>query len=215
MIVRHVAEPERGCSVPGRRSERGETLIEVLTMVVLMGVGFAAIFGGMMTVSRVNDLNKKRTQASNAVQAWAEGLQQPATSLTGSPSNPYTYKPCATAATYANTGQPNGSMPASWQAEAMNNKPVKVEYFTGTYGSGGEPQFTDDVNVCYSYQFGPLGGGTKDRGLQRITIKVETPAGVTPRVADTLVIIKRDQSCPPVTNTDGSSRFDNADLGPC
>ncbi|MGN6694276.1 MAG: hypothetical protein ACTHN0_08865, partial [Aquihabitans sp.] len=75
-------------------------------MIVLMGVGFTAIFSGLMTVSRVNDLNKKRTMASNAVQAWAEGFQQPATALTGSVSDPYTYQQCASPATYNTFGQP-------------------------------------------------------------------------------------------------------------
>jgi len=208
--IRHAAGSTRSGSGESRRGEGGETLVEVLVMIVLMGVGFAAIFSGLMTVSRINDANARRTKASDAIQSWAEGLQQPARSLTGSPTNPYTYVDCATAATYGREGQPNNLMPTSWANEPMNQAPVKVEYLSG-YDANGEPQFYSDVNVCYSSMV-----AGKDKGLQRITLKVETPAGQKPRVVDTLVILKRRQTCPPVTNTsDGSSRFDNADLGPC
>ena len=200
MLFRHAAPPATPAC--GRvRSERGETLIEVLVMIVLMGIGFTAIFSGLMTVSRINDANARRTKASIAVQGWAEGLQQPARKLTGSAADPYTYIECASAATYGSTGQPSGLLPSTWNAQSMNKVPVLVEYFTGTFNSNGEPQFDTNQAACF--------GARKDQGLQRITIKVETPPGDLPRVVDTLVFIKRNQRCPDVAG------FDNADLGPC
>lgn len=206
MIFRHVDRPAAPGLHPGSRRDRGETLIELLVMIVLMGVGFTAIFTGLIAVSRVNSLNQKRTQASSAIQAWAEGLQQPASSLTGSAADPYTYVPCAfadsTGNTYGGTGQPSGWVPSDWGSF----RPVKVEYATGNFLAGGEPEFTADKNWCYA---------NGDKGLQRITIQVTSPAGKAPVVSDTLVILKRNQKCPPVANGDGSSRFDNADLGPC
>ncbi|HWJ63499.1 MAG TPA: type II secretion system protein [Acidimicrobiales bacterium] len=208
-MLRHIARPSDPPPGPNGRSERGETLVEVLVMIILMGIGFTAIFGGLMTVSRINDANAKRTKASQAVQAWAEGLQQPATKLTGaSATDPYRYLECGgpvppTVANYGSLGQTSGMMPSSWMNASGNDKPVRIEYLTD-YDSSGQPIWS---NTCPS----------KDKGLQRFTLKIETPPGVTPRVVDTLVILKRNQRCPPLANPadDTQIYYDNADLGPC
>lgn len=55
-----------------RRGEEGETLIEVLVAVVLMGVAFAAILGGMGTAIISSVTQQKVTSADSVIRSAAE-----------------------------------------------------------------------------------------------------------------------------------------------
>lgn len=223
IALRHT-RPAPCPSGPGSaRHERGESLIEVLGTVVLMGLGFVALLNGIFTVVKISDINQQRTQGSIAVQAWAEALLQPAKEIppvTISNQVPQidftTYEPCAIPGTYGAPSFSNGTLPRDWTAT------MTIRYLVGY--SGTTPVWSSNVGDCYTIMFAPGHDGyttapngvlmnyPRDMGMQELTLKVDSGArshgGATgERVADTLTIIKRDQRCP--------GTFDNADLGPC
>ena len=217
--LRHVRPTPRPSGERGPRSERGESLIEVLGTVVLMGLGFVALLNGIFTVVKISDINQQRTKASIAVQAYAESLIQPAleipaaTSVGQVPQVDFTtYIPCATAGTYGSP--PTGALPAGYTATI-----TKIRYLVGY--SSGAPQWSaaNDTNACYStYEYGhqlqttdSAGNAVyylRDKGMQEITVRIDSGSRTHDnRVADAITFIKRDQRCP--------GTFDNADLGPC
>ncbi|MEV7583337.1 prepilin-type N-terminal cleavage/methylation domain-containing protein [Streptomyces erythrochromogenes] len=54
------------------RGEEGETLVEVLVALVLMGIAFAAVFGGIGTAIISSDRQQKVTTADSVVRSAAE-----------------------------------------------------------------------------------------------------------------------------------------------
>lgn len=61
-------------TVPGTRSESGSTLIEVLVAVVIMGVAFVVIVGGIGTAIIGSDLQKDQAGADVALRTAGENL---------------------------------------------------------------------------------------------------------------------------------------------
>lgn len=225
--LRHHRSPG---AAPGPRTQRGETLVEVLATVVLMGIGFVALLNGLFTVTRVTDINQTRTMASMTVQAWAENLQQPAlpipavTQPNQVPQVQFTtYVACANPGSYG--GPPGGAeaylqsgQRANFTATIKSIRNVQQDAKGRAVYSGGKPQWMASVNDCYNaygwnnpkHTTAPNGTDVAyatDGGLQEITIEIDSGSHKTGPVKDTLVIIKRDQRCP--------GTYDNADLGPC
>jgi type II secretory pathway pseudopilin PulG len=66
----------------------GETLIEVLIAVALMGIAFSTILGGMITSSRIARMNQEATRANQVLSAAADRLLDPIATK---------YLPCAAA----------------------------------------------------------------------------------------------------------------------
>lgn len=207
-------------------SERGETLIEVMCTVVLLGTGFVAILSAIFTATRVSDTNQNRTQASTYVQAYAEALLQPATAPPASPPgswhplDPYTYKPCAAPETYNTAGLTTADYGLK---PGYTAKITKIRYLVSINSATGQPTWSAPsftvgdagFNGCYAnyYVTKPsttIDGSPRtlefDRGMQEITVQIDSGAR-RDRIVDTLVIVKRDQRCP--------TTYDNADLGPC
>ncbi len=198
MIRHHHAPAGHGdLRSPGaaRAGERGETLAEVLVTVVLMGVGFLAVLSAIFTSLRISTANADRTAASLNVQGWAEALQQPSRYIppgsTSPPSAFSTYVDCANPGSYGGISPSNGTLTPGFTATI-----VAVDLLTDF--SGGQPNFTTPLGTCY---------GSGDKGLQRITLRVQSPSHNGQRATETVVVIKRDQRCP--------ATFNNADLGPC
>jgi Tfp pilus assembly protein PilV len=70
-------------------NDRGETLLELLITVVIMGVAVVALVGGIATSIRMSDIHRKQAAAGAYVRAYAEEIE---TRVAASPS---TYSPCA------------------------------------------------------------------------------------------------------------------------
>lgn len=223
MRLAHVVRPTS--RLDGRaRSQVGETLIEVLVAITLMGIGFAAIIGGIYTSVNIAERNQRYTRASIYLQAFAENVLQPAKTPTGTSDAAISaaaslYIPCAddypaAVDTYQDAGI--GAAPDTRPGPAWTARIVKVEYLTGFESSlpGLQaPKWTDNRADCLSlpsYSTPPPGDVPRDKGLQRLTLAVTNgdPSPDRP-VKDSVVIIKRDRRCPP------ASAYSNADLGPC
>ena len=56
-------------------SDRGETLVEVLAAVVILGIAGVAIMGGLMLSVRASDMHRKETTGGAYVRSFAEAIQ--------------------------------------------------------------------------------------------------------------------------------------------
>lgn len=70
------------------RDESGETLIEVMASVVLMGTAIVAILAGLFTAVVTSDLHKRQTRAANEVTNAIEAIQRATYLPCGGPTAP-------------------------------------------------------------------------------------------------------------------------------
>lgn len=77
--------------------DRGETLVELLITIVLMGLVVTAVIGAIATSIYMSDVHRKQTVAGDDVRSYAEALE---TSVANSPS---AYKSCAQPSDYLPT----------------------------------------------------------------------------------------------------------------
>jgi prepilin-type N-terminal cleavage/methylation domain-containing protein len=96
-------------------SEAGFSLPEILLTILIVGIGFGAILGGMMTSITVSDLHRKQATADTVLRDAAERVKDPGQA----------YKPCAT------TSGPNSyNVPSAPSGYAVSVS--SVEYWDGT-----------------------------------------------------------------------------------
>lgn len=188
------ARPLRSAGPEGP-GERGETLIEMMVVIVVMGLGIVAILTGLLGLTRVTDSTAQMTRANLAAQSYAEQLKQPVLSSAATTS----YKPCATAAGGANPYPAfSGTLPtggATWTATV-----TAVEVATVPAPGTGTGSVTFST-ACTT--------GT-DTGLQRLTIEISSGARNFP-AKETVRILKRQTSCTNIYSAD----YQNTDQGPC
>ena len=91
--------------MPGRR-DAGETLVEVLVTVVILGLAGVAVTAGLALSAKASDMHRKETTGGAYVRTFAEAIQQyVATAATTN------YRPCAAADYYTSRvsfGLPSG-----------------------------------------------------------------------------------------------------------
>src|SRR5205807_937704 len=73
------------------RGERGDTLVEVLVAIVIVGVAFVAILGGMATSIVGSDIHRKQSTEETALASLAEAMKD---------DQAVPYANCATTASY-------------------------------------------------------------------------------------------------------------------
>jgi type II secretory pathway pseudopilin PulG len=76
-----------------RPDERGETLLELLIAIVILGIAVLAIIGSVVDGIMVADIHRKQTTAGTAVRGYAEAIEN-YVGVSG-------YVPCASASSYA------------------------------------------------------------------------------------------------------------------
>ena len=97
-----------------RRDESGLTLIECLVTVVIMGLAFVALLGGLGTSIFASDIHRKQATAETVLRTFAEHVKTE------------TYVPCATTASYGTTFASESGYTASVTA---------VEWWNATSGA--------------------------------------------------------------------------------
>ncbi|MGZ4452753.1 MAG: prepilin-type N-terminal cleavage/methylation domain-containing protein [Nocardioides sp.] len=58
------------------RSDAGETLVEVLVTVVILGLAGVAVAGGLALSARASDMHRKETTGGAYVRSFAEAIQE-------------------------------------------------------------------------------------------------------------------------------------------
>ena len=155
--------------------EAGFSLAEVMITIVIVGVAFTAILGGMITTITVSSLHRKQATADAFTRDAAEWVKD-------SVRNPYVS--CAGQNIYTFTGLPvpqdESGRPYVVRVGTVSSS--GVEYWNGAppvAGSAYTLSFPWTQAQCQS---------TGDQGLQRITIVASSPDGQT---TETVQILKR------------------------
>src|SRR4051794_7813793 len=107
--------------------EAGETLVEVMVAMVVLGISVVAIMGALWTVSRIGFSNEKTSRADLVLRDYAETLKGRDSTTIGSTTYDATYLPCETLGT-------TGSYPAyTPPAPNQSYRPsiTKIEYLNG------------------------------------------------------------------------------------
>jgi type II secretory pathway pseudopilin PulG len=149
------------------RDDLGETLIEVMMSIVILGIALVAIVGGMAASVLSGDIHRKESSATAVLVSAAEALKDPSVQ----------YKACATPseATYVavfSAPPVSTTAPAGWAAPVISS----IAYWDGSaFGS-----------TCYdTAAYGNI------LRLQQITITVKSPDN---RATEYFSVIKRDDA---------------------
>lgn len=162
MMLRHHPAP---VARQGSPRERGETLIELMATVVLMGVSVVALVGSLIGAMQVSTQQRNATRAGNEAVNVIEALR----------SAPYVN--CAGVTSYAS------SLPTA--APRFTYSIAKVEWLVP------DPTPADPYpNPTWTPS---TGGSCTDPGVQKITVRA-TAAGPG-SVTRTLTFVKRDRTC--------------------
>jgi len=187
------------------RREVGESLIEVLITVFLMGIVVIAILTALLVLVQTAALNKEKTRAAVTLQM--------ATEKTKSAVGDLEYVPCGTAATY--DAKLQNVLGLSTDADAgvhtYSVHIIDVAYRSGdwkTKANNGQEPFLPFVSSCPGTT--TVSGTQRDGGIQRVTLEVRSGTANSYQVEEQMIIVKRDARCPV-----SSGGYQNPDAGPC
>jgi Tfp pilus assembly protein PilV len=92
-----------------RRGERGETLVELLVTIVILGSAIIALVAGVATAIASSDSHRQEATAEGVIRSFAERVQDP----TDVP-----YVSCALVSTYP-ASPPGFTLPAGWPSASI------------------------------------------------------------------------------------------------
>jgi len=102
---------------PGWVDDRGETLVEVLVAVVILGVAGVAVVAGLQMSVAASDIHRKETTGGAYARSYAEAIQEYVAAGH--------YAPCAASGDYApSTVGFSGALPAGYTASQAAAKRV-------------------------------------------------------------------------------------------
>jgi type II secretory pathway pseudopilin PulG len=159
-------------------SEAGETLVEVMVAMIVLGISVVAIMGALFVSSRTGFFNEKQSRADLVLRDFAETLKGRGTTTFGSTTYNATYLPCETLGTAGSYPAYSPPAPSSTYRAAI----TKIEYLNGY--SGSSPVWRAQSLGC------PAGG---DQGLERLTLQVKSPSAdqTGNEAVETTTIVKR------------------------
>jgi type II secretory pathway pseudopilin PulG len=154
------------------RADAGETLVEVLISVVILGLAGVAVMAGLGLSAKASDIHRKETTSGAYVRSYAEAIENYVASDH--------YQPCAAANAY------NVGAVATLGGTLAAGKLILPNGFTATHDTA--------VSVGAA---GAATGCSPDTGLQKLTLHVASPD--TSVADETLVIVVRKPCDPSVT----------------
>ncbi len=133
---------------PRWRDERGETLVELLVALVILGVAAVAILAGLQLSVTTSDIHRKQTTGGAYARSYAEAIVRHVTS------NPGNYVACAPANAYAPAAVGfAGELPAGFSASQAAARRVPPN--GGPAGScAGNDTGVQQIDVTISSQDG-------------------------------------------------------------
>jgi type II secretory pathway pseudopilin PulG len=137
-----------------RTDDRGETLLELLMAVVILGIGAVAIGAGLTTAVLASDLHRKESTAGTVVRDFGEAIQT-AVAAGG-------YVPCAGPGTY---GSPAGFVVPTGFASSVTT----TKYWNGTTW---QPSCAADTGL---QQLTIQVAGNDGRATERVVIVIRKP----------------------------------------
>jgi prepilin-type N-terminal cleavage/methylation domain-containing protein len=150
-----------GSRCTSRRDERGETLVEVLAALVILGIAAVAILAGLQLSVKTSDIHRKQTTGGAYARSYAEAIERYVASA------PANYIRCAAKDTYspANVGFAS-QLPAGFAGEQTKAKFVRPD------GAASDCSSLSD-----------------DTGLQQVKITVSSDDGRA--VEELVVLLRR------------------------
>ncbi len=97
-----------------RTSERGETLLELVVAVAIIGIVIVAFAGSLLAVTYMSDVHRKQSSTGAYVRDYAEAIEK----WVATPGN---YPGCAAGTSAAYTAVPVPSIPASGYAKSATS----------------------------------------------------------------------------------------------
>jgi type II secretory pathway pseudopilin PulG len=157
--------------------DRGETLVELMVAIGIIGVTVVAVLGGIAASVKMTDIHRKQARANAFLRAAAEQVESTVAAL------PTGYRACGSAGAGVAAYEPSVdiAVPASSGFEA---NVTNVESWDA---AASPPRFV----ACAS----------TDSGVQRVTIRVRS---TDDRAIETLGVIIR-KPCRPVTEFPGEA----------
>ena len=138
--------------------ERGETLLELLIAVVIMGVAVVAVIGMLVNSVQLSDVHRKQATAAATVRDYGEAITN---AVAGGG-----YVACASKASYAS---PAGFTVPSGYAKSVGS----VQYWTG---SGWQSNCTSDTGL---QQLTIQVASADGRASEQLVVVVRKPCGLT------------------------------------
>ena len=169
---RPARQTDAGAKTPSAGAP-GFTLVEVLVALMILGITFGAVLGGMATSINTSDLHRQQAQVQAVLASAVEKVKSPETDRVA----------CATPATYlgaARSVAPAANTSVVPPVEAWLPTTIEVISVTWSDGNGGFG------TACYDDDAHEV-GGRRLLTLQRIEIRVTHPGG---RVNRTLAFVK-------------------------
>jgi type II secretory pathway pseudopilin PulG len=171
------------------RGQRGETLVELLVAISILGTGVVALLGGIGTSILVSDVHRKEATVDTVVHSYAEAIESAVAAA------PSAYVDCAGSDAYST---PIGfSVPSGYDATVTN-----VQYWTGTdFSAPGYPCTSEAAQTLSSAGARAVAKATvSDTGIQKLTLVVSstnTKAGATLALVIRKPCRATDPSCGP------------------
>jgi len=133
---------------PTWRAEGGETLVELMVTIAILGIAVVAVVGGIAASIKISDYHRKQANSLVFARAYAEAVEK---SIAATPTG---YVACPTAPTYSSAYSLPAAATSTYQADAAT-----VEYWNSA---------TSTFGAC---------PGTGDQGVQRVTVRVHSLDG--------------------------------------
>ena len=150
------------------RADSGETLIEIVVSIVILGIAAVAIVGGMTIAIHVSDQHRKEATAGSYVRDFAEAIDGYVNSSATA------YQACSTLANAQSTYGSSYTAPSGYAGSI-----TAIAYLTSAGASG---------NPASSPVFGS--SCVTDLGAQQLTIQVAS-TDPNKRAVETLVLVVR------------------------
>lgn len=156
------------------RGEAGDTLVELLVAISILGVSGAGLIGAVLMVSSASARHTQTTTSDALLRQWAAHVDSSS------------YLPCARPRDISVPPEPTGwaGGPPRWRssigAVVYTGRVVRVEYWDTTAS-----EFAGDC--------------AEDAGLQRVTLEIAAPGAGLPATSDTRTVTLRNR-CASITD---------------